>query len=129
MARAEQVWLQEIGSAFTFTVSPDPLIHISTSLPLGLSWVSLTLPVSSRMRLRTGWPSQKRISSRANVRARAQEAISMHSSFDIPVNNAEAHISTRCSAILDGPEGDGAEEEPQRELPEPSVDILILHDN
>jgi hypothetical protein len=42
-----------------------------------------------------------RISSRAKLRARAQETISMHSCFDSPVKSGEAHIKTRCSATFE----------------------------
>jgi hypothetical protein len=45
-------------------------------------------------------------SSRANLRALAQEAISQHS-FDVsPANSADAHIRTTRSATLDSLEGD-----------------------
>lgn len=46
------------------------------------------------------------------TRARAWEAISMHSPGDMPANNPEAHIDTRCSAILETAGRDVAEAQP-----------------
>ena len=46
------------------------------------------------------------------VRPRAWDAISMHSPGDMPANNPEAHIDSRCSANLETAGCDAAEAEP-----------------
>src|SRR3974390_151979 len=121
MARAEQVWLHEGNSACGLMASPDPLIHMSTSLPSELSWVCFTLPDWSRIRLRAGCPWMKRSSSRAKVRARAQAAISLQSPGVNPVKSADVHINTRCSARLGladnaAPEADSPVGPPKRPI-------------
>jgi hypothetical protein len=49
----------------------------------------------------------------------------MHSRGDIPENNAEAHISTRCSAILEFDDDAAPKGEPPMGFRNPSVDIYF----